>query len=687
MLTRRLGMRLGQLAWGLALGGLVAGGCKSEDEDPSTGSGTGAPSAKGNKPPNAGRGGRAGSGGESGTGDGNGSGGTGNVGPGGAPPVDPLAPEVEITSPVAESDPNGEGVIVDDELDVLCTARPSSEDGAAELDISTIRIELLNADGNVVDTAPGTSTDNDDEYRAHFVTTLTVPDNGVIGFRCQAGDLAARVGSDTVEAFVDHGPIINIIEPAADEHVPLHQPLKIAFSVEEAPVARGDDGAAVDAVVMTLLGREFELDLDDGVFSTSVELDDQTLFSVAPDGPVPIIVRATNQRTPAAVTRTHQLFADVDGTGPKIVIDSPGKVRGGKVDLFFTVTDAQSGVDRASIVVSLNKEEYRYSPTDKNWDVAQNGTSYRFTFDTTQIVGSLVQATVAVTADDNVGNLSPKAAILLYLDNHPPIVDLDPGLMREQDKNTEECSFAFDPVGPLAANDLQTVYQLKIFRALVADQTNTAPGQTVRHYAGTDLDSVELRLQPNVEQGLLIDTNDDGVCDDLLQKNLDTEADLPFLPLKGVPPQGSSYFGLEANEDDAGLEAFPRPSQCKYGSALASPQRLCPPTNNDDMIRVIPWDVESTVPAIFAVGSLEGLECTGADWEIGPRVEEGWICVAARAKDNTGNVGISAPLRLCFDDSVGALPSCLDHTADPPPTCTDGCTLPPRYPSVLRVKQ
>ena len=124
------------------------------------------------------------------------------------------------------------------------------------------------------------------------------------------------------------------------------------------------------------------------------------------------------------------------------------------------------------------------------------------------------------------------------------------------------------------------------------------------------------------------------------------------------------------------------PGACKYQDSETEPQRLCPPANEDDMFRVIPWDIDATIPAIFGIGSLQGKACTGTDWEIGPVVHEGWICVAGRAEDNTHNVGISRPLRLCFDDGVDPPPTCLDHDADPPPSCTvDDCIPPPPFTS------
>jgi hypothetical protein len=47
--------------------------------------------------------------------------------------------------------------------------------------------------------------------------------------------------------------------------------------------------------------------------------------------------------------------------------------------------------------------------------------------------------------------------------------------------------------------------------------------------------------------------------------------------------------------------------------------------------------------------------------------------VAARAVDNIGNVGVSEPIRLCFDDgdSSNGPPNC----AGEPPSCLGNCTI------------
>jgi hypothetical protein len=97
------------------------------------------------------------------------------------------------------------------------------------------------------------------------------------------------------------------------------------------------------------------------------------------------------------------------------------------------------------------------------------------------------------------------------------------------------------------------------------------------------------------------------------------------------------------------------------------------------MSRVISHTMDGKPPVIYALGSAlggAGAACTGADWEIG-FAREGWVCVAGRAEDEVHNVGVSRPLRLCYDDGVGAPADC----PLPAPSCLDGCTLPPAFPA------
>jgi hypothetical protein len=101
--------------------------------------------------------------------------------------------------------------------------------------------------------------------------------------------------------------------------------------------------------------------------------------------------------------------------------------------------------------------------------------------------------------------------------------------------------------------------------------------------------------------------------------------------------------------------------------------------DESDLSVALAQDTSERPPAIYAIGVDDGPACTGIDWEFGSIAEEGWLCFAARVVDRVGNVGISPPLRLCYDDVEDGLPP-PDCVNDPtPPSCTDGCSLPPAF--------
>ena len=698
MQTRRLGTWVGHLGGGLLASALAAAACGTKDDAPPV-TGTGLDGG-GNRMNIAGRGGKGSGGGagegagEGGMGDVSASGGTGGSsgtgGTGGTGGVNLLgAPVVHVTSPAAVTDPNDRAVIVADEIDVLCTATKSTDKGAKSVDQATVLLELLDGDGLVVETHPGTPTDNENEYTAHFITRK-VGTNGGMSVECQASDTSspAIMGTDRIDTFVDHGPSITpVAPPVGDADNPpfataVGQALHVAFKVAEAPVAKGDKGAAIGDVSLTVGGKSFDLTKSNGQYTATVHLDDPKIFTPTPDGDQKVVIAAADQRSPSAAVNQIAYDFIVDGTGPDITIVSPrwGDVKSGKVAFVIKIADAESGVDPLSVVATINKNDYAYSDTDPSWSYDVGNSTFTFNFDTTQIENSLTQATLHVVGSDRVGNES-KASVLLQLDNVPPLVDLDPWPVREHKRAANTCSLAFDPVGSLAANDLQVVPDFQTFRALVWEDTNHARGEPNDFAAGADLNSVVLYLQPNIKQGLLYDINKDHYCDTLETKDADTGKDLPSIPLKAISPQGSSWFGSADDEKYSTLNAiFGMPSDCHYENTPNAPTALCPPANSSDLTRVVSWDLDSTVPVVFGVEPLTGPTCTGYGWEIASVVSEGWICAAATAKDKNGNVGISVPIRICYDDGQDPPPDCVGNNATPPPSCVeDGCILPPKF--------
>jgi hypothetical protein len=665
------------LAWSRAavsaalLGFVLMQACGGELDDPPLPGGTGSTSGRSAVGKPVGVGGTGGdSGGNTGATGGTGAIG-GNAGETGTP--DEFAPIVEVTSPEALSDPNDEGVIVAEELDVVCEARQSPAAGAFPVEPSTVTIELLDADGEVVDTVEADPTGDPDEFSAR-VLLAGVPDNGRIGFRCNASDgqLPPLTGSDTVFSLIDHGPLIEVDSPEEDAAFAQMGGLLFDFSVTPAPLADGDDGARIDEVLLDVNGVSIELpDPDDGRYRFSVALTDRTLFAETPDGEIPVTLRARNRRDPEPVERLLSYPIVIDGDGPTITIESPKNhdVEGGFVTLHFTVEDELSEIDEASVTVNVGQVEHRFDTTESLWE--RDGPKFSYSFDSTMLMGlDSAQVTLNVHASDEVGNHSEGRSVEIYFDNVPPIVDLDPGNVRLFREVTDgiECSNSFDPVGPAPPNDRAVVPRLRLFRALIWERTNYLTGQSILFHSGTDEDSAQIYLERDPAVPLLVDTNSDGVCDDL-----DTEGDTrtEFIDLMPIAPAGFAPFG----SDDA-LVVPVAPDQCTF-LGERPPVTLCD-DDSDLSIAISQLNITSKPPAIYAVALDTGPTCAGNDWQFGGE-DEGWLCFAARAKDNLGNIGISRPLRLCYDNPDDGLPPPDCVTDDTPPSCTDGCSLPPSF--------
>ena len=612
--------------------------------------------------------GKGGTGGSVSTGGTSGKGGTGGKGGGGGeggePTTDPLAPSVRITSPENLGHPDDGTVLVGASVDVVCEVTRSEAEGSDPVDSGTVRIKTFDEDGKEI---PGTIEEGEPGvYTARFFLQEQL--NGPIDFECTASDSAStpHTGRDAISNFVDHGPAIDVVSPAEDSAYALG-PVSFVFNVLPDPLVEDDSGAEVDEVKLIVLGREIELDEQaPGEFHASINFDDKELYPEPPET-VAVTIVATNQREPEYGTREYPYFFEIDSHGPTITVTDPeeGDVVGGEFILHFTVEDDISEVDPNSVYLTINDgDAFEFIPGNR-W--SREGNDFTFRFDTSAITSSVAQVTFNINAKDIAGNDAVAESLLLYLDDQPPIVDLDPPMVREfiDTSATRNCSNAFDPLGSLAASDLDRVGKQPVFRALVWERTNSAP---FLNFAGLDQNSVNIYIQTDPQQGIFIDRSGDGVCDDItdgLQTN----------HLAGITPFGGSRFGDAVNEPP-GAPPYPSgpPNNCEYKKDTQVPTALCTPPSSD-MTRLLPWDFDSRVPAIFGTGPFVGAQCTGTYWEIGANqnIEEGWVCVAGRAVDAVGNVGISLPLRLCYDDGVGAAADC----SGTPPDCLADCTMPP----------
>lgn len=590
--------------------------------------------------------------------------------------TDQEGPNVEIISPEPASDPDEDTILTEAPVMVQCRVTRSDSPSAADVDPSSIRIALI-IDGEVVEDKETVS--DSSVFQAEF-SQLEIG-SGAIAFRCSASDTfnPPRSSSHTIDTFFDSGPIVEPIAPIKETSHPLAGSLSIEFKVSANRMNKSDTESEVSEILLKVAGIDIdvqEVESEPGLYRTFIDFSDATVFPDPPSGMTPIIIYASNSRTPEKAETFFNYSIIVDGQGPNITINRPadGAIVGGEVVLEFMVDDENAGVDPDTVVAEINTSSNPYDPLGQ-WSIVDN--LYTFRFDTRNIQESEVQININIDAKDWVGNPAPGASLVLYLDNRPPVVELDPPHVRESEVRWVDnvqvpfCSYIFDPVGPSAVNDLDVVPNMVLFRAVVWDLTNFVSGQKILFYSTVDPSTVDIFLQDDVTKPLLIDTDGDGYCDEL-----DYE-DLPYQEMNPIIPEGLSYYGPaefgDFNAEPPPYASVPDIGDCQYFGTDSPPKPLCT-DEVSDMTRVIAHTITGgQEPAIYAMNVEEdSLQCTGGQWELTPLIEEGWACVAVRALDYVGNVGVSKPLRICFDDPTTDNEPC----ADPPEaTCTDGCTL------------
>ncbi|HVY31598.1 MAG TPA: hypothetical protein VHB79_33915 [Polyangiaceae bacterium] len=610
-----------------------------------------------------------------------------DAGVGGEPEPAVNGPVVKITSPSAAETPD-DGVLTTPTVKVLCSVTASSAAGASEVDLTTIKIAIEDADGKVLETKDAGATTVDNEYTAEFV--LATVQSGAVTFTCSAKDKQALLGQDKLATFVDHGPTITPTSPQPDGAYPLKGGLSVDFTVKPTLLAKDDAGAAVDTVEFTLDGKKQDVkEVSPGQYQTTLQLDDLDAFPVTPTGAISIT--ATNVRKPKPVTATEAYNIVIDGAGPVIMITDPipQEVVGGKQTLTFTVKDDGSGVDEKSVNVSLweGQEPPIYFDPDNGW--SHVGSEYKYTFDTKVIEPhKKVQTTINVRASDAVGNSTPIGqSVQIYLDNVPPQIDLDPRNIRILG-NSGKCSGSFDPVGSKAVNDLDGVMgdallnPIGYFRTFVLEQTNSEPGQDLFYYSGTKPGTVRLYIQADPENAatkLLINKNplEDNTCDDI--GGLDDVKKPPFSGMNPINANGSS--GGWYSQDDGGIDPVVV-KQCTLSNEAPAPN-LCPAHSSDLWYDSYATDIKE--PRVYVVGTpkTDDASCAGIQLSfLSLQQPDGWVCAAARVEDNAGNIGISPPIRLCVTRDTNNPPACRIMSTTPP-SCTDGCTPPARGGNII----
>lgn len=579
-------------------------------------------------------------------------------------------PTVTIVSPAEALDPNKDEILTEPIVKVSCRVERSKEDGAAAVDKSSVRIRLRNPEDSEAVIEPPVNALPADMYEATF--ELTGFPNTPLHFSCSGNDLSQtpKTGTATLETFVDLGPSVEIISPNAPIYA-LKTPVPIEFSVQGYPVSDADKEHMVAEIKLLVAGVEtaYEESTDTpGLYQASVDFDDRLQFSVPPSA-AQIVVTATDARSPKAATRNVKADIAIDGDGPTIAVLAPrdGEIVHGERVLEVNVQDV-SGIRASSLVADFNQGLY----TIREWE--GTGPAFRQRFDTRTFGSELTRLTLAVSATDAVGN-ETTVAHTLKLDNLPPVISLTPPEIREWRGGgvPGECSTLFDPVGDDVPNDGESATNLVYLRALVEDRTNqpivgegTSP---VTYLAGVNASSVEVYMQRDPSVPLLIDTDGDNICDEINYEALDMNQRPAKLALAAVNPVGTAWYRKfdTLNPDNVSCYAA--------GGDPNPPTTVC---SNSPMFRVVPGRAQGRPPAVYAIrpsNDANNGECTGEYWELKGIAMDGWICLASRVEDNIGNIGVSDPVRVCFEETAQKPPPTPDCSGAPMPGCTDGCTI------------
>lgn len=621
-------------------------------------------------------------------------------------PSDISGPVVSVLVPAEPASLDSDEIVVGDRLVARCRVEPNPNTGDG-VDTSSVRVTAFGVAGKTRQ-AIAQPTTVEDEFQA----TLVLSDffNGDLTIRCDASDLADPPRSNSAEhaTYLDLGPSIVVFSPL--DGGSYANAVDVNFRVSADPVASGDTGATpnlASGVHASIAGVDITGDLTHpsaDVFRYTVKFHDAR-FVPPLDGPQTVVITAANTRSPSPVVRERTVEFLADSAGPTITVDEPaaGQLVAGILHVSATITDP-AGVDELSVVATIAQVH--------DFDLVHvGGDTFVGSFDTRQLPTTMVYPNLIVRARDSVGN-ERAVGLIITLDNLPPIVDLDPPPMREMEyqssREANQCSWFFDPLGSnpffgddnngdpgdaSAADDGESVPQLSEMRARIEDRGNgaTATLGTVVPMAGVDLASAQIYVLDDASRALVVDTDGDGVCDDINPNIVPTTVPLAsneaaVVDLTALTPAGVGVF----------IPGDPDPFDHSPGSY----EFMC--FEGDDQDTQLPLCVQEPgsritsmpdgTPVIFGMSPPSEDQCWGNAFDsLAANISDGWACVAVRALDNVGNVGVSRPLRVCFDAdgnqaeclpwgqvATSGLPDCTG-TYDPDTGITDAgtpCTLP-----------
>jgi hypothetical protein len=585
----------------------------------------------------------------------------------------PDGPTVTIVSPAAGAE------VPYDTLTV--TATIVGKNGAF-VDGSTVKLIIPASNTAGFLEAPMSLTAMQDTYQGQI--DIGGIKSGPSEFTVSAADVNGNIGTGSGTYVHDHGPIITFIQPTKPtahgsmylqvEVLDLLHPVTDPSKVK-ATVRSGDN------IVLTAVGNVMPLRMQGTI--------DFNSYSPALDGDQLVTVTATNDH--GTTGRGVKQFT-VDNSGPEIsfVNPLPADFIGGVLQIKADIIDV-SGVADGSVIAVFGGDLTKSVPL-----VRTTGDRFEGLFDVRQLGTNYVLPTLSVRADDLLG-LHSEVAEEIVVDNTPPMMSLDPQdvyITTRLAGDVVHCSQPFDPVGGDAASDLDPVLQVVTLRARVEDKGNFAQGLKVIRFSGIADGSVFLYGIPAANGALAVDTDGDGICDDVNPElvpttNVTASNQAVAVQMAPIPPN------MVAQDVRPSPTPQPLQPQCTEigGATGVKPPPLCSAFDGLDLTVAISYGADK-LPAIWTLPPVRSnsTDCVGLQFDSLNRMPEGPACFVVVARDKAGNHSVSPPLRVCIDRGGGLCGAGVWPGASPPRclgtydkatmmTNSTPCTLPVTFPS------
>jgi hypothetical protein len=490
-------------------------------------------------------------------------------------------------------------------------------------------------------------------------------------------------GRATVPFQIDGGPNIRVDMPVADKPYRGSAPIDVTI---------GDDSFGPVSDVQMKVGQHTVSFAGPGGPSGKqyTATLDFAAYMPALEGEQVLTVRAKNKNGTESVA--VRKFVS-DSKGPTITEAKPkdGDLVGNVVTISADVRDPAGVLASSVVAVFANGPGTEYTIPLNAPAPGATPPVYSAIFDTRLLPfgENALYPTLSFRASDNLGNESLLTNVV-WLDNKPPVAELDPPEMRILARNEAgvfACSWPFDPVGPDAADDLDIVPQIVDVRARVEDKGNDPLSGTPNYIPIAGVDVSQLLILDDTSQPLVVNTNPvprgnkqaDTLCDAVNPLLVPTTRpmtakDALLITLFPIQPTGVPDL---TNTAATGVTLIGDDQSCFGGGNSKIPDPACEVSGNINkakwrFIGSNAFDLHSEVvrvflgyggvgpsllPSIYTIpkqepGAANAL-CGGTQLDtLANFVSDGWACMAVFASDRLGNKQVSKPIRICVDKDV-----------------------------------